>query len=229
MTYPEIKVLDHGFVSLEDSCADDLSVVNSARVSFNKYHQEMEEGDDKLIGFLMKNRHGTPFEQNFFRFRVKAPIFVFREWHRHRIGISINEWSARYSELKNEFYIPDAEHIRVQIGKPGQYTYESCEPSIAAVFQRMLRFHSASSFHEYQAAIEMGIAKEQARFFLPVNIYSEMYWSCNARSLMSFLSLRNAPKAMWEIRQYAAQLENILREVMPITWQYFVENQRVAP
>jgi thymidylate synthase (FAD) len=229
MTYPEIKVLDRGFVSLEDSCADDLSVVNSARVSYNKHHQVMEEGDDKLIGFLMKNRHGTPFEQNFFRFRVKAPIFVFREWHRHRIGISINEWSARYSELKNEFYIPDAEHIRVQVGKPGQYTYEPCDPATAVTFQRALRFHCATSFLRYQEAIEMGIAKEQARFFLPVNIYSEMYWSCNARSLMSFLSLRNAPKAMWEIQQFAKALEQVFCVVMPMTYSYFLENKRVAP
>jgi thymidylate synthase (FAD) len=226
---PEIKVLDHGFVSLEDSCATDLSVVNSARVSFNKYHEKMEEGDDKLIGFLMKNRHGTPFEQNFFRFRVKAPIFVFREWHRHRIGVSINEWSARYSELKPEFYIPEPENVRTQVGKPGNYTYEPASPEAAKLFRVRLALSCNEAFKEYQAAIASGIAKEQARLFLPVNIYSEMYWSCNARSLMNFLSLRNAPKAMWEIRQYAAQLENIFREVMPITWQYFVENQRVAP
>jgi thymidylate synthase (FAD) len=229
MTHPEIKVLDHGFVSLEDSCADDLSVVNSARVSYNKYHHVMEEGDDKLIGFLMKNRHGTPFEQNFFRFRVKAPIFVFREWHRHRIGISINEWSARYSELKEEFYIPESGNIRQQTGKPGQYTYEPAIPEVALRFKQRLLESSKAAFKEYKIAIEDGIAKEQARFFLPVNIYSEMYWSCNARSLMNFLSLRNAPKAMWEIREYAAQLENIFREVMPITAAYFTENQRVAP
>jgi len=225
----EQLVLDHGFVALEDSCADDLSVVNAARVSFNAHHLEMEVGDDKLIGFLLKNRHGTPFEQNFFRFRVKAPIFVFREWHRHRIGISINEWSARYSELKEEFYIPDAEHIRVQVGKPGQYTYEPCDKTTALFFQAALTTHCEKSFKYYKEAIGMGIAKEQARFFLPVNVYSEMYWSCNARSLMNFLSLRNAPKAMWEIRQYAAQLENIFREVMPVTHQYFIENGRIAP
>lgn len=229
MTYPEIKVLDHGFVSLEDSCADDLSVVNSARVSYNKYHQVMEDGDDKLIGFLLKNRHGTPFEQNFFRFRVKAPIFVFREWHRHRIGISINEWSARYSELKPEFYIPELENVRTQEGKPGHYVYAKSEVNAAGRFREQLDKSSKEQYMNYQQALDEGIAKEQARFFLPVNIYSEMYWSCNARSLMSFLSLRNAPKAMWEIRQYAAQLENIFREIMPITWQYFVENQRVAP
>lgn len=229
MTYPEIKVLDYGFVSLEDSCADDLSVVNSARVSYNKYHHVMEEGDDKLIGFLMKNRHGTPFEQNFFRFRVKAPIFVFREWHRHRIGISINEWSARYSELKPEFYLPNPEHVRTQVGKVGNYTYEQAPIETAAWFRINLDASNLKAFNAYKQALENGIAKEQARFFLPVNIYSEMYWSCNARSLMSFLSLRNAPKAMWEIRQYAIQLENIFKEVMPITWQYFVENQRIAP
>src|SRR6202795_4808497 len=117
----EIKVLDKGFVELEASCADDLSVVNSARVSFNTHHDVIEVGDDKLIGFLMKNRHGTPFEQNFFRFRVKAPIFVFREWHRNRVGISINEWSARYSELQPDFYIPEVQNVRTQVGKPGHY------------------------------------------------------------------------------------------------------------
>jgi len=189
----------------------------------------MEEGDDKLIAFLLKNRHGTPFEQNFFRFRVKAPIFVFREWHRHRIGISINEWSARYSELKEEFYIPELENVRSQTGKPGYYTFEAASEEDAKWFVGNLHMQSHLDFGKYQQAIARNIAKEQARFFLPVNIYSEMYWSCNARSLMNFLSLRNAPKAMWEIRQYAAQLENIFKEIMPITWQYFVENQRIAP
>jgi thymidylate synthase (FAD) len=229
MTYPEIKVLDHGFVALDDSCADDLSVVNAARVSFNKHHQEMEEGDDKLIAFLLKNRHGTPFEQNFFRFRVKAPIFVFREWHRHRIGISINEWSARYSELEPVFYIPNAGNVRTQTGKPGHYVYEPINVHQGLLFRRDLTEHCEASFRRYQVALNCGVAKEQARFFLPVNIYSEMYWSCNARSLMNFLSLRNAPKAMWEIRQFGIALENIFKEVMPITWQHFVENQRVAP
>ena len=152
MTYPEIKVLDHGFVALDDSCADDLSVVNAARVSFNKHHQEMEEGDDKLIGFLLKNRHGTPFEQNFFRFRVKAPIFVFREWHRHRIGISINEWSARYSELKEEFYIPELENVRGQIGKPGNYTYEQAAVDGNVYFRYHLIEQSRAAFREYKMA-----------------------------------------------------------------------------
>src|ERR1700733_974739 len=222
-----MKVLDKGFVELESCCADDLSVVNSARVSFNTHHDIMEVGDDKLIGFLMKNHHGTPFEQNFFRFRVKAPIFVFREWHRHRIGVSINEWSARYSELQPDFYIP--ENVRTQVGKPGHYTYKLTDSDLALVFQGVLDDFCNDAYDNYQWALKLGIAKEQARFFLPVNIYSEMYWSCNARSLMNFLALRNSPKAMWEIQQYAQVLESLFQEKMPVTYEYFIENNRVAP
>lgn len=225
----EIPVLNKGFIALESACADDLSVVNSARVSFNKYHEKIEEGDDKLIAFLMKNRHGTPFEQNFFRFRVKAPIFVFREWHRHRIGISINEWSARYSELKNDFYIPSIENVRSQVGKPGRYDFIPADIKDADAFISSLSKHCESSFQLYEDAIRHGIAKEQARFFLPTNIYSEMYWSCNARSLMSFLSLRNKPRAMWEIRQYAQILEDVFLRQMPITAKCFIDGGRISP
>lgn len=221
------SVLDHGEVELENTCADDLSVVNSARVSFNKHQDELKEGDEKLINFLLKNRHGTPFEHNFFRFRVKAPLFVFREWHRHRIGHSYNEWSARYSELKEEFYIP--ENVRVQKGKPGAYYYEQADDELGTLFRLDLRKHSEVSFKLYKDMLEAGIAKEQARFFLPVNIYSEMYWSCNARSLMHFLGLRNHEKAMWEIRQFADYIEGIFSTIMPITHECFVNNGRIAP
>jgi len=223
----EIKVLDKGFVSLEAEKADDVGVVNCARVSFNTHVDFLNHGDEKLIGYLMKNRHGTPFEHNLFRFRVKAPIFVFREWHRHRIGVSINEWSARYSELKPDFYIPD--YVRTQTGKPGHYTYEAIDKDNADSFRDALNDHCAQSFDFYKEALAEGVAKEQARFFLPVNIYSEMYWSCNARSLMAFLSLRNAPTAQWEIQQYAKVLEQIFLETMPITAKYFIDNGRIAP
>jgi thymidylate synthase (FAD) len=225
----EIPVLDKGFVSLEAECADDVSVVNAARVSFNTHVDYLAPGDEKLIGYLMKHRHGTPFEHNLFRFRVKAPLFVFREWHRHRIGISINEWSARYSELKPDFYIPAIENVRTQTGKPGHYIYETIDKISASLFTAALKLHSEASFKLYQWAIKLGVAKEQARFFLPVNIYSEMYWSCNARSLMAFLSLRNAPTAMWEIQQYARVLEEIFLEEMPVTAKYFIDNGRIAP
>ena len=229
MNTEEISVLDKGFVALENSCADDLSVANSARVSLNTHHDSLESGDWHLIRFLMVNRHGTPFEQNFFRFRVKAPIFVFREWHRHRIGISINEWSARYSELKNEFYIPRLEDVRTQTGKPGHYNFCPIDHQNGKFFREALGRHCDQSFALYQSSIRWGVAREQARFFLPVNIYSEMYWSCNARSLMTFLSLRNNPKAMWEIQQYAKVLESFFIEKMPFTAKYFIENGRIAP
>jgi len=221
-----IQVFDHGFVSLDDCMADDLSVVNSARVSFNAYHEEMEEGDDKLINFLMKNRHGTPFEHNAFRFHIKAPIFVFREWQRHRIS-SYNEWSARYSELKNEFYVPDT--FRTQVGKPGAYKFEPLDQELIDPVLEMMIQHNQRSFDQYRVAMAMGVAKEQARLFLPVSIYSEMYWTVNARSLMNFLSLRNSEQAMFEIRVYAETVELFFTELMPITAQAFIDNGRVAP
>lgn len=224
----EIPVLDLGHVSLEGFCGSDLDIVNAARVSFNKRHEIMEEGDDKLISFLMKNRHGTPFEMAWFKFRVKAPIFVFREWHRHRIA-SINEWSARYSELKDDFYVPRLENVRKQIGKPGHYKYIQADKDLAFWFTDELADFSKKAFQLYKEAIARGVAKEQARFFLPVNIFSEMYWAVNARALMNFLSLRNSPKAMWEIREYAKVLEGIFAEHMPVTACSFVLNERVAP
>lgn len=221
-------VLDHGFVRLEDSMADDLSVINSARVSFNKYVKAMGEGDDKLIHFLMKNRHGTPFEHAVFRFHVKVPMFVAREWQRHRIG-SYNEWSARYSELKPEFYVPALQDVRTQTGKPGHYKFERMVGYEAREFVARLRASSEKAFQNYQAAISDGVAKELARLFLPVNIYTEYYWTVNARALMNFLSLRNAPQAMFEIRQYAEKVEEMFAEHMPVTHAAFVGNDRTAP
>ena len=224
----QTKVLDKGHVELYDAMASDLSVVNAARVSFNNRHEVMEEGDDKLINYLLKHRHGTPFEHNSFVFVVKAPIFVFREWHRHRIA-SINEMSARYTTLPAEWYIPDAINIRRRVGKPGQYTYESMDAAPSESFISSLDNQCAISYRWYEHWLEQGVAPEQARLFLHVNHYSEMFWTVNARSLMNFLSLRNAPTAQQEIRVYAEAIENIFAEKMPITWKAFVENDRIAP
>lgn len=225
-TNEELRVLDKGFVALDSYCADDLSVVNAARVSFNKRVDVLSDGDEKLVGFLMKGRHMSPFEHNFFRFRIKAPIFVFREWHRHRIGISINEQSGRYSQLENEFYIPDEQDMRSQVGRPGHYTFEKLDCNKAENYIEDLTQHCEKSFKLYEEAIKNGVAKEQARMLLPVNLYSTMYWSYNARSLMSFLSLRNTEFAQMEIREYAKVMESIFSEVMPITAKYFIENGR---
>lgn len=225
----EIPVLDKGFVRLDGALADDLSVVNSARVSFAKRHEEMDAGDEPLIRFLMKNKHGTPFEHNVFRFHIKAPIFVFREWQRHRIS-SYNEWSARYSQLEPEFYIPKPAHVRSQVGKPGAYSFERIQDeALVRSFLKTLESESQIAFMHYESSIASGIAKEQARLFLPVNIYSQMYWTVNARSLMNFLSLRNSEQAMFEIAEYAVVIESLFQKQMPVTAAAFVDNSRTAP
>jgi thymidylate synthase (FAD) len=224
----ETPVLDHGFVRLDDCMGDDLSVVNAARVSFAVRHESMKEGDDKLIKFLMTNRHGTPFEHNAFRFHVAAPIFVFREWHRHRIG-SFNEVSGRYKKFENpNFYIPRDEDFRTQTGKPGAYTFEQWKGNTKQARATMLR-HCQDAFDLYEWYVAAGMAKEQARIVLPLNLYSEHYWTVNARSLMNFLSLRNSEAAMWEIRQYAQVLEALWATEMPVTHKAFIDNGRVAP
>src|SRR2546421_12076399 len=133
-----IRVLDHGFVRLEDSMADDLSVVNAARVSFARRKEEMDDSDAGLIRFLLRERHGTPFEHNSFRFHVRAPLFVAREWFRHRVG-SFNEFSMRYARATDDFYVPEPEDVRTQVGKPGSYSFEPVEPELAETTREELR------------------------------------------------------------------------------------------
>lgn len=216
-------------VELVEATASDLSVVNAARVSFAKCHDKMEEGDDKLIAYLLRHRHGTPFEHNFFSFRVSCPIFVVREWHRHRVGHSYNEMSGRYTELPGKFYVPVISDVRIQTGKPGHYEYLPADPALAEWYINRLCEAYTDDWKFYQECLERGIAKELARIHLPVGIFTEFIWSCNARSLMHFLGLRNAPNAMREIRYCAEEAEQIFIETMPITAQAFIENGRVAP
>lgn len=221
----ELKVLDKGFVRLESFSGSDLNVVNAARVSYGAKKEVMDEGDQKLIDYLIRNNHMSPFEHNLFTFHVKAPISVFREWHRHRIGTSINEISGRYVKLDAEFYVPRVEDVRVQVGKPGHYTYEPAEKEVAFdCAAHMTEVYNTIYFH-YEQLLEKGIAKELARQILPVGIYSEMYWSCNARSLMHFLNLRNSEDAMFEIREYAKMIEDIFSTLMPITHRSYINHR----
>ena len=224
----ELLLFEHGFVRLDDSMASDLSVINSARVSFAVRKEEMDDRDKGLIKFLMRDRHGTPFEHNSFRFHVRAPIFVAREWFRHRMS-SFNEESARYHKLASDFYVPAPEDVRSQVGKPGSYSFEPVDEAVAAEtidsFQRIYKNLSA----EYEGLIEKGVAKELARAILPIGIFTQFYWTLNARSLMNFLSLRNAETAQYEIRMYAEAIEQLFAEKMPITYECFVEFGRRAP
>ena len=223
-----IPVLDHGFVRLDGALADDLSVVNAARVSFARRKEVMDDSDIGLVWFLMRERHGTPFEHNALRFHVRCPIFVAREWFRHRVG-SYNEFSMRYAEAKDDFYVPAAEDVRTQVGKPGAYTFETVPPELAASTQAALEASYASAFATYQGLVAQGVAREVARAVLPVGIYTEFYWTVNARALMNFLSLRNAETAQREIRAFAAAVEELFAGAMPVTHAAFLRNERTAP
>src|SRR5205807_6478213 len=180
-----IRVLDHGFVRLDDAMADDLSVVNGARVSFARRKDEMDESDEGLIRFLMRDRHGTPFEHNSFRFHVRAPIFVAREWFRQRVG-SFNEFSMRYAKATDDFYLPEPEDVRSQVGKPGAYSFEPVDDELAERTRDELREVYEHAYETYTRLVEAGVARELARSVIPVGAYTEFFWTVNAPPLMTF-------------------------------------------
>jgi thymidylate synthase (FAD) len=223
-----IPVLDHGFVRLDDCMASDLSVVNAARVSFARRKEQMDESDEGLIRFLMRDRHGTPFEHNAFRFHVRAPIFVAREWFRHRVG-SFNEFSMRYAKATDEFYVPEPDDVRSQVGKPGAYSFEPVSPELAETTREELRAVYDAAFAAYERLVELGVARELARAVMPVGAYTEFFWTVNARSLMNFISLRASENAQREIRRYADACERFFADRMPVTHAAFVAAGRVAP
>src|SRR3990172_1141845 len=151
-----VPVLDRGYVALDGALASDLAVVNGARVSFNDGSLEMTERDEGLIRFLIRERHGSPFEHGYFRFLVKAPIFVVREHHRHRAGHSYNEWSGRYAKLEQEFYVPD--NVRTQVGKPGAYTFEPVGEKVRELTRREIEANAERAFQAYERLLEQGVA-----------------------------------------------------------------------
>ena len=224
-------------VSLIKHSASDSDVAFAARVStqgeMSQYVEPKELGG--LINFLMRERHGSPFEHSVFTFYVKAPIFVWREHMRHRIA-SYNEESGRYRVLEPEFYVPNSSRKLVQVGKTGSYTFE---PGSAEQHDIVNRNYENSCFAAYNAYLNMivsGVAREVARGVLPVTIYSSAYVTMNARALMNFLSLRrSAPDSHFpsypqrEIEMVAEKYEEIFQNIMPVTHHAFVANGRVAP
>lgn len=223
------KVLDKGAIKLINYAGGDLSVVAAARVSNGVALEDASKGEDadfKLINYLMKHRHGTPFEHNMFTFYVKCPIFVAREWQRHRIG-SYNEISGRYTEFRPEFYIPSLAREPAQNNKQGSVIINS--DSAHGWLNTEINRWSLAAFTEYQQILNFGIAKEMARMVLPLNLYTEYYWTVNARSLMNFMSLRTAEDAQWEIRQYAEAIKVIFAGIMPMTARAWEGNGCVAP
>lgn len=227
-------------VDLVRSQAQDADVVFAARVSTlgettREKITEDASGSKGLIRFLMKERHGTPFEHNSFTFFVHAPIFVFREFMRHRIA-SYNEESGRYKQLSPVFYLPDSSRQLVQEGKPGRYFFTDGTPSQYETVVKNIRKCSQEAYNAYLSMINQGIAREVARMILPLNIYSSMYVTVNARSLMNFLSLRTmSPNSsypsypQYEIKIVAEQMEKFFAQLMPITHAAFDDFGRVSP
>lgn len=218
----KIKVLGAGYVQLVESMGSDLSIVRSARVSHDAAWRAGEDAgkDEKLIHYLMKNRHTSPFEAVVFTFEVKAPIFVFRQWHRHRTW-SYNEVSARYSELSSEFYIPDVSMIGRQSAsnKQARETDLALNAETFAYYQQDLEYYRlscASSFVCYSTLLERGWPRELARACLPVSTYSKMFATVDLHNLFHFLGLRLHQHAQYEIRVYAQAMLDLVRAVVPI-------------
>jgi thymidylate synthase (FAD) len=220
-------------VKLINSMASDEAVTMAARVSTGA--GENPAKDAGLINYLMRDRHGSPFEHNAFTFFIEAPIFVFREFMRHRIA-SYNEESGRYKELNPVFYVPGDDRKLIQVGKPGAYTFVDADYSQIKSAQAMTRLSSERSYELYKKMLDDGIAREVARGVLPVNTYSSMYVTMNARSLMNFLSLRTTRDGTHfpsfpqrEIEMVAEKMEELFAEKMPVTYDTFNKNGRVAP
>ena len=170
----------------------------------------------------------TPFEHNSFRFHIRCPLFVAREWFRHRIS-SFNEFSMRYAKPTDEFYIPEPDDVRTQVGKPGSYSFEPVDPELADRTREELREVYEHAYSTYESLVEAGVARELARSVIPVGAYTEFYWTVNARALMNFISLRAHETAQREIQRYAEACETFFAEKMPVTHKAFVDSNRVAP
>lgn len=226
-------------VTMESVNASDALVVASARVSTlgsESFTPGQVEEHTGLINFLVKNRHGSPFEHNQFIFKVTAPIFVWREHMRHRIGFSYNEESGRYKKLEPRFYIPGPDRALVQEGKAGAYVFVEGGPHQRALMEDRIREASIAAYANYEDMLYGGIAREVARMVLPVNIFSTAYVTFNARSLMNFLSLRTIREGSTfpsfpqrEIEIVAEQYEQQFALHMPLTYAAFTKNGRVAP
>lgn len=228
-----VQVLDKGFVELEDFMGGDLRVVNAAKVSNGKRSNGIGSAEASLINYLMQHRHGSPFEHSYFTFRVKAPLFVVREWQRHRIG-SFNEMSGRYVQFEPEFYSPEEWRVPAASNKQGSKALIRGEDAEQYDWFNMYASNSYDdavyeAYGRYKFLIEHGVAKEMARMVLPLSLYTEFYWTVNARSLMNFLNLRTGQDAQREIRMFALSIEEVFKEKMPITYEAWVQNGQLAP
>lgn len=216
MSNTVIELTSNLEATLVDHMGTELSIVNAARVSLNQESDVMTDKDKGLIGFLMRNRHASPFEHCVITFKIEAPIFVAREWHRHRTQ-SYNEVSGRYTELKPKFYAPDWDRPLKQVGKPGAYKFVVGSDEEMITVHKETRFACQTSWNAYEFMLDKGIAKEVARNVLPVTIYTGWFATASLRNWINFLSLRAEENALYEIRELAFKIEKRLYDLYPIT------------
>ena len=231
--YEPLPVLDHGFVRVIDYMGDDAAIVQAARVSYGKGTRQVSS-DRGLINYLMRMRHTSPFEMCELKLHVKLPIFVARQWIRHRTA-SVNEYSARYSVLDDEFYLPAPEHLASQSTANRQGRAEVLDGPAAAAALDALGTNAAEAYARYALLLNegadgqprdperAGLARELARMVLPLSTYTQWYWKIDLHNLLHFVALRADPHAQYEIRAYAEVLLGVLRRWVPLTCEAFVD------
>jgi thymidylate synthase (FAD) len=217
----EFRCLDKGFIRLIDVMGGDEAIVQAARVSYGKGTKSARE-DRGLIRYLMRHRHTSPFEMVEFKFHVKLPIFVARQWIRHRTA-NVNEYSGRYSEMRDEFYMPEPSQLRTQseVNKQSR-SDESINADETAILSGMEKFQQ-EAFDEYNKLLDSGLAREVARINLPLSAYTEWYWKIDLHNLLHFLKLRLDSHAQYEIRVYARIMADMVARSCPLAWEAFVD------
>ena len=233
--YKSFKILDHGFVRVVDYMGNDTSIVQAARVSYGKGTKKLNQ-DKSLINYLISHRHSTPFEMNEIKFHVKLPIFVARQWIRHRTA-NVNEYSARYSILDKEFYIPKNENLKPQSKSNNQGRSGDLSSAEIKSYSKIIRDNSRIGFENYSKLLnedesgrmiddsKKGLARELSRMTLPLNSYTQWYWKTDLLNLLNFLFLRADSHAQYEIRVYAEVRMEILKKWVPLTYEAFVSNR----
>lgn len=214
MPHASLDVLDRGFVRLIDHMGTDLTVVNAARVSFGKRKEAFDAKDADLVRYLAEHEHTAPFRHCYLTFHVKAPIFVFRQWMKHRIASDFNEISGRYVEFpEDEFYVPEAFRRQAKVNKQG--SEGALEGAEAAQALETFLEACRASVVRYKELIALGVCREQARCLLPLGLYSEVYWTASLQAVAHFLHLREDSHAQWEIRQYAHAVRALTEPLFP--------------
>ena len=217
------SVLDKGFIEVLDHIGDDLTVANSARVSFGKRKNKYDKNDERLVSYLAKHKHFSPFRHLVVQFHIKAPEFVMRQWYKHVVGIETtssyptkdhawNEISGRYVPIE-EYYIPTVWRQQSEDNKQASAGEVHAQEKATEKYQNALQVMK----HYYNGLLELGGAKEQARILLPLSAYTEVYWTASFQAIMNFIELRDEPTSQWEIRQYAQSLKRIMFDIYPRT------------